>query len=209
LKQLLIFDLDGTLFRTETVDFFAFNEALAVNGYPGRTEDDIMSFVGLPLDGICKAMLNTDDPGLLAKFRQDVINYETYAIPKMGKFYDGALKMLTSLKSKGYTMCICSNGNKEYVMDIAKVFGLDDIFDEIWYEKSGISKSQAVKLLKQKYNAQSIIMVGDRMVDFQAAADNDGISIGVSYGYGKDEVLKADHVAASICEIEELIYTLC
>lgn len=208
MKPLLIFDLDGTLFRTETVDVFAFNEAFALNGYPPKTQDEIMSFVGLPLDGICRSMLNSDDPELLAKFRRDVIKYESLAIPKMGKFYDGAIEMLKRLNDKGYLLCICSNGNKEYVVDIADAFGLDDIFDEIWYEKSGFSKSDAVKVLVQKYNTLEFIMIGDRLVDIEAAKDNNGISIGVSYGFGKDEVLEADYVVSSISELEELIYKL-
>jgi len=208
LKPLLIFDLDGTLFRTETVDVFAFNEALASNGYPPKTQDEIMSFVGLPLDGICRAMLNSDNDELLSKFKQDVINNESYAIPKTGEFYDGAIEMLKRLKDKGYLLCICSNGNKEYIVDIANAFGLNDIFNEIWYERSGISKSDAVKTLVQKYNSPRFVMVGDRLVDIKAAKDNDGISIGVSYGFGKDEVLEADHVVPSISELEGLIYRL-
>lgn len=208
MKPLLVFDLDGTLFRTETVDVFAFNEALASNGYPPKTQDEIMSFVGLPLDGTCRAMLNSDNEELISKFKQDVINNESYAIPKTGEFYDGAIEMLKRLKNKGYMLCICSNGNKEYVVDIADAFGLNDIFDEIWYEKSGISKSDAVEVLVQKHNATKFVMIGDRLFDIKAAKDNDGISIGVSYGFGKDEVLEADHVVSSILELEELIYRL-
>jgi len=208
LKPLLIFDLDGTLFRTETVDVFAFNEALASNGYQTKTQDEIMNFIGLPLDGICKAMLGSDDPELLLKFKKDVINNESIAIPKTGEFYDGALDMLMRLKEQGFTLCICSNGNMEYVTDIANAFGLNDIFDEIWYEKSGISKSDAVAVLKQKFNAPKFIMIGDRLVDINAAKDNAGVSIGVSYGFGKDEVLKADYVAGSILKLEEIIYKI-
>ncbi len=208
MKPLLIFDLDGTLFRTETVDVFAFNEALASNGYPPKTQDEIMNFVGLPLEGICRAMLNTDDPELLFKFKQEVISNESLAIPKTGEFYDGAIEMLKHLKDRGFLLCICSNGNKEYVTDIANAFGLNDIFNEIWYEKSGITKSQAVKVLKQKHNALKFIMIGDRLVDIEAAKDNVGISVGVSYGFGKDEVLEADYVVGSISELEELIYRL-
>lgn len=208
MKPLLIFDLDGTLFRTETVDVFAFNEALESNGYPPKTQDEIMSFIGLPLDGICRAMLNSDNDEQLSKFKHDVINNESYAIPRTGEFYGGAIEMLKRLKDRGFLLCICSNGNMEYVTDIANAFGLNDIFDEIWYEKSGISKSDAVKVLIQKYNAFKFIMIGDRLVDIDAAKDNDGISIGVSYGFGKDEVLEADHVVSSILELEELIYRL-
>jgi len=208
LIELLIFDLDGTLFKTETVDIFAFNEALAINGYPHKSDDEIMSFVGFPLDGVCRTMLNTDDPVLLAKFRQDVIKFESFAIPRHGEFYTGAIDMLKRLKERGYKLCICSNGNKEYVNDIAEVFGLWDVFDEIWYENSGISKSDAIKILLDKSKADEFIMIGDRLVDIEASSANGGISIGVTYGFGKEEVFRADYVVDSIDALESLLYKL-
>jgi len=39
--KLVIFDLDGTLFRTETVDVEAFNRALTFNGYNIKTSEEI------------------------------------------------------------------------------------------------------------------------------------------------------------------------
>lgn len=208
MKRLLIFDVDGTLFKTETVDVFAFNEALKAVGYAEKTQAEIMSFVGLPFDEICREMLRTDDDTLISKFKSEVIKNETKAIYESGEFYDGAIEMLKNLKAQNFTLCICSNGNEEYITDISNAFGLYEIFDHIWYEKKGFSKSDAVKILLEKYNASEFIMVGDRMVDFVAASDNDGISIGVSYGFGEDEVFSADHVVDSISELHELILKL-
>lgn len=208
MTDLLIFDLDGTLFKTESVDIYAFNEALTASGYSPKSKDEILSFVGLPLDGICRAMLNSEDIALISKFRQDVIHFESYAIPRFGEFYDGAIEMLKTLKDKGFKLCICSNGNKEYIEDISDAFGLWEIFDDIWYEHPGISKAEAVKILIDKYSAKSFIMVGDRDIDIHAAKANTGISIGVTYGFGIDEVKEADYVVNSIAELEQTILQL-
>ncbi|MBW9169940.1 hypothetical protein K2F43_01825 [Clostridium estertheticum] len=48
-------------------------------------------------------------------------------------------------------------------------------------------------------------MVGDRTSDIEAASHNWGISIGVTYGFGKDEVLLANYVANNLQEVEKII----
>ncbi|MCB2308425.1 HAD family hydrolase [Clostridium estertheticum] len=51
------------------------------------------------------------------------------------------------IKEKGCTLCICSNGNKEYVLGISKKFAFFNIFDDICYSSDRISKTQAVFML--------------------------------------------------------------
>lgn len=203
--KLVIFDLDGTLFRTETVDVEAFNRALVLNGYSRRSEDEILSLVGLVFEDMCKSLLNTEDQQIIKKFKMDVIKFEDEAILRSGELYPGVYDFLAGLKSKGFTLCICSNGNEEYVTSIAGKFHFDSLFDEIWFEKKGISKLQAVKMLKEKYRVDNFIMVGDRLCDIEAGKLNNGTSIGVTYGFGGKEPEAADYVVDSIEEIERII----
>jgi HAD superfamily hydrolase (TIGR01549 family) len=208
LSKLIIFDLDGTLFRTETVDIEAFNAALISNGYLPRTGSDIMNLIGYPLDAICRQLLDSENPSLIEKFKIDLINYESKLIVSFGKLYPGVTEFLRRLKNKGLNLCICSNGNKEYVEAITTKFNFRAVFNEIWYEKNGITKSQAIKILKKKFQADSFIMVGDRASDIEAAKDNKGIAIGVSYGFGGKEIMNADYIAGSISELEAIIISL-
>ncbi len=204
-NKLIIFDLDGTLFRTETVDVEAFNCALELNGYRTKDKDKILSLIGLPLKDICKTLLETDDSDLVNEFKRDVIKFENDFIATFGQLYCGVEDFLLRLKASDYKLCICSNGNKEYVTAIADKFGFHLIFDEIWHEKDGISKSEAVGMLKDKFGVDGFIMVGDRTADIQAAKDNGGIAIGVTYGFGKNEAEKADYTAKDIVEVEKAI----
>lgn len=208
LSKLIIFDLDGTLFRTETVDIKAFNAALTANGYQPMAGADIMNLIGYPLNTICRQLLDSENPLLLEKFKTDLINNESRLIDSSGMLYPGVLELLRRLKGEGFVLCICSNGNREYVEAITEKFNFTSIFNEIWYERKGISKSQAVKILKERFNGDKFIMVGDRLSDIESAQKNNGISIGAGYGFGGDEILRADYIAGDIHELEAIINAL-
>jgi phosphoglycolate phosphatase len=208
LAKLIIFDLDGTLFRTETVDIKAFNRALSGMGYSERKDKEILDLIGVPLDEICRVLLDTSNQDLIEAFKKDVIGFETEEITLSGKLYDGVPDFLNNLKRCGFQICICSNGNEEYVMDISNKFGFKNIFDEIWYEKKGITKKEAVGILKKKFSADKFVMVGDRLCDIEAGRDNGGISIGASYGFGNNELESADYIANSIEDLEKIIYKI-
>ncbi|MBU3187696.1 HAD family hydrolase [Clostridium estertheticum] len=199
--KLVIFDLDGTLFRTETVDIKAINDALVKNGYEMKSDDEILNLIGLTLREVCKVLINRVDEDSIKQFARDIIAFEQPYIRE----YDEVLSCVNALKEKGYTLCICSNGNKEYVLGISKKFAFFNIFDDICYSSDGISKIQTVGRLKSKYKVEKFIMVGDRTSDIEAASHNGGISIGVTYGFGKDEVLLANYVANTLQEVEKLV----
>ena len=206
--NLIIFDLDGTLFRTETVDIEAFNCALSLNNVPTVSDERILSLMGLVLEEVCAILIKEHKFVNLDKFKKDVIKFEDEAIAAHGALYAGVPEFLNNLKKAGFNLCICSNGNEEYVTAIAEKFQLSTIFTEIWYEKKGISKTQAVKILKDKYRADTFILVGDRLCDLEAAKINGGISIGASYGFGGREVEEANYIAHSIDEVEKLIFDI-
>lgn len=206
--MLVIFDMDGTLFRTETVDIEAINRALALNSFPEKTPAEIFSAIGRTLPEVCSFLSGCGDEAVIERLSEDIIELEDQLIPSCGELYEGTLQMLEGLKKSGFRLCICSNGNAEYIDKIVGKFRLDSYFDDICYSRRGITKSQAVGLLKEKYGGSSFIMVGDRSSDIGAAAENGGISIGVTYGFGMDEPLAADFVAHSIGEVGELVHKI-
>ena len=205
-EKLVIFDLDGTLFRTETVDVEAFNRALSTNGYNCISEKEVLDLIGLVMDDICKLLLGSVDKDLINKFKNDVIRFEDEAITGSGELYPGVLEFLERLKSKGFSLSICSNGNEEYVNGVADKFGFHTLFDEIWFEKTGISKAQAVAIIKKKFNAGRFVMVGDRLCDIEAGNINGGITIGVTYGFGNENELKGAHFVVD--NLEDLENTI-
>lgn len=206
--KLVIFDMDGTLFRTETVDIVAMNKALSDNGFKALSDEEILALIGATLDEFCDTLIGSDNKSLKTKFFDDVIKYEIEEIEESGKLYDGVTDFLENLVREGFTLCICSNGSKEYIDAIINRFNLKKYFKEIWSHTAGISKTEAVGIINDKFAVDAFIMVGDRSYDIEAAKENGGVSIGVTYGFGKEEVLLADYTCNSIHEVEEVIYKI-
>lgn len=203
--KLVIFDLDGTLFRTETVDIEAVNNALISNGFSPKADDEILGLIGYTLEEAIKKLINTDEETILEKLSKDIMSFEQELIESSGELYEGVIGLLDCLKDRGYKLCICSNGDKEYVEAIINKFSMYNYFDDVKYSQEGITKSQAVATLKNKYSVDRFVMVGDRSSDIEAASNSNGISIGVTYGFGKEEVLTADYVADTPAEIEFIL----
>lgn len=206
-RKTVLFDLDGVLFRTETVDIVAVNKALSSYGYPLKSEEEILECIGITLQEMCEKFGITD-PEISDPFMRDVIRFEQEEIEQWGLMYDGATEFINRLKRKGYTLCICSNGSHDYVHAIINKFQLAEAFDEIWAQREGFSKSRAVACLAEKYTDGSFIMVGDRSIDIDAGRDSGGITIGTLYGFGGNEPYAADYTAGSIAELEQVIESI-
>lgn len=207
IKKTVIFDLDGTLFRTETVDIVAINKALEWNGFEKESPVVILDCIGLTLDEMCEKF-GIRGVEVKNKFKKDLINFEQEEIERFGMMYDGAPELIMRLKAKGYTLCICSNGSKDYVYKVLDKFGLIEYFDEIWAHTDGYTKSQAVASLADRYAKDGFIMVGDRSSDINAGIENSGITIGMLHGFGGNEPFAADYTAGSIAELEKVILAI-
>ncbi|WP_151734607.1 HAD hydrolase-like protein [Paenibacillus tengchongensis] len=209
-RLLAVFDLDGTLFQTQTVDIAAITKALADNGCPPRKPQEIAGLFGLPFADICRHVLPADrPPELTEQFTRDVIRYELEEIPRKGHLYPGVIESLQEMQALGIDLCICTNGSEQYVQAIADKFGFHSLFTEVSWAGDGMrSKSERVGALKQKYDPDTLIVVGDRSSDIAAARDNGGIAIGVSYGFGGEEVFAADYIAGSFPEVAAILRKL-
>lgn len=206
--RLVIFDLDGTLFRTETVDVEALNRALSINGFQRRSEEEILHLIGPNMDEVCRILIGEPEESKKDKFVSDILQFEKELIETSGKLYEGVEKLLTELYEASCTLCICSNGPEEYVHKVLSRFKLTGFFDEIRPYRPGVSKTQAVAELKEKYGVDCFVMVGDRSGDVEAARNNGGISIGAAYGFGRNEAYAADHVAENPEEIGKIVLSL-
>ncbi|HEX9060832.1 MAG TPA: HAD family hydrolase [Clostridia bacterium] len=205
MTKLVIFDMDGTLFKTDTIEVAAMNAALIENGFKSKSEDEILSLIGPSAGDVCRELLGNVDAVIRDKFISDVTRYEIIEIARSGELYNGVFEMLSRLKDKGYTVCICTNGLQDYVNAILDKFRLRTLFDMVHFYTEGITKVDGVGIIKERFDVETFVLVGDRLQDIKAAAINGGVSIGVTYGYGKEEVHAADYVAENINEIEKIM----
>ncbi len=214
--EAMIFDMDGTLFRTESIVVEAYHRVcddLRAEGlFEGENPPDerILSGLGMLLEEIWKRVF----PGSPAKLREraDVLllKHQIACLENdEGELYPGVAETLTKLKEAGIRLFVASNGLEDYVKLVAKHKQIAELFDGLYSagEYQTQSKVELVKLLLHTHGVKSAWMVGDRSSDVEAGKKNGLPVIGCDYadfGAG-EELAEADAVIASFPELLELL----
>ena len=207
----IVFDLDGTIVKTENIALPAIRNILKdLNYNPNIPDEEILKYIGYTIDDIFERLLKTKDKKIIEKAINLLDEYETNIIRKEDEkkiFYDGALDVLEKLKNDGHKLYILSNCNIKYMNALLEK-NLNKYIDSPhcsemynWQEKNVV--------LKQISNGRKdFVMVGDRHKDIEAAKHNGLLSIGCAYGFGYKEVKDADYIIYNIKELIPIINNL-
>lgn len=203
---LLIFDLDGTLFHTETVSIPAVQGALRAAGYDEPNQETIVDFFGRPASEF-HAWLSATYPGISPEVAASIDAWELRMVRERGALYPGVLEMLAELRASYAHLAICSNGPQAYVELVAQVHGLAPFFDALrWRRNEDTGKAAMVRELVAQFSCPRGAVIGDRHDDIAAAHANGLFAIASGYGYGHaHELALADAVAPSPADLPRLV----
>lgn len=199
----IIFDLDGTLFKSDELFKESFNTVRKQMGYESVSESAIKKHIGKPMADLCKEFFGELSFEEVEDIREKVRQEDRKNILRLGSLYKGVREMLNNLREEGFTLCICSYGSREYVDIVLECFGLQGYFSIVKSRVEGLNKSQLIKQILEETMSSSAIVVGDTVFDTEGADDAKCLSIGVTYGYGKD--IDSDFTANYPYEIPILV----
>ncbi|CAM4185659.1 phosphoglycolate phosphatase-like HAD superfamily hydrolase [Paenibacillus endophyticus] len=216
LPEALIFDMDGTLFETDTllvpVHHRVFETLREERLYEHETPpvERLLSCLGMLLEDIWRQVM--PDSTEAARKRADVLllQYELEGLASgEGELYPHVEATLRELKQRGMKLFVASNGLEDYVKGVARYKGIAELFDGLYSagEYATASKVDLVARLLQDHGIQSAWMVGDRSSDVEAGKGNGLEAIGCAYAtYGRAAEL--DGADALIGDFRELIKLL-
>jgi len=193
-KEIIFFDLDGTLTDSKKGIFNTINYVLDFYKIEERDEKILIKFLGPPLVESFMKYYNMSEK----QAKEAVVKYREYYRVK-GIFelsvYDGAEEMLKKLKENGKTVCLATSKPQEFAESILKRHNLLKYFDFLagaTMDEKRNEKDQVIKyaLEQNNFKKEKIVMIGDRENDIIGAKINGIDSIGVLYGYGDIEELK-------------------
>ncbi|WP_028594218.1 HAD family hydrolase [Paenibacillus assamensis] len=212
--EAIIFDMDGTLFKTETLLIPAYNrlfDRLRAEGlYTEETPpvERILGSLGMLLEEIWKRVM--PDASEEARNRADVLllEEEVRGLESGGsELYPAVVETLQALRAHGVKLFVASNGPAPYVESVARAHGIEEYFVEL-YSAGGrktASKVDLVRILLDEHQIKSAWMVGDRSSDIEAGAENELGIVGCAYaGFGGDEELEGAHIL--IQHFKELVH---
>lgn len=206
-RGLVIFDLDGTLFRAEAVTVPAVRMAFRERGVPVPPEDQIRRFIGRPSSEFHAWVREICPPGVGAELARAVDNIEVELLSEMGELYPNIPEVLATLRASVAQMAICTSGSREYVEAVVAAYDLGRFFDAVRFRQSRHDdKVSMVGDLLGQLEARPAIVIGDRTDDIEAAHRNDLPAIAVAYGMGDVQALaSAEALAESPSDLAPLV----
>jgi phosphoglycolate phosphatase len=203
--EAMIFDVDGTLFQTETLLISAyhavFNQLREEGLYVGPTppEERILSCLGMLLPEIWRKVM--PEASEAAHRRADVLllQYELEGLANgEGRLYEGVEETLTALRSQGIRLFTASNGLEAYVKGVIRDKGLQPLFEENGLYSAGqyetATKAELVQRLLKDTGVASAWMVGDRSSDVEAGLACGLTVVGCDYaGFRHEGELEGSH----------------
>ncbi len=203
-KKLVVFDLDGTLYKTEIVSVPALKEAFEKFDIK-LSKDVILNQFGEPTEQIIRNLVPEEKYHLNGQIEQAIVEKEREWIPKKATLYTGVREMLETLEREDVELAICSNGRDDYIQDVLKTTSIEDHFFSVKGYLEEKTKAERIEDLVKDHSPDKTFMVGDRYHDIEAAEQAGVTSIGAKYGYGGEEAKRADHVVKEPEEITSLV----
>lgn len=211
--EAMIFDLDGTLFQTETLllpAYHAMFDTLREEGlYTGETppESLILGSLGMLLEHIWQRVMPDANAAVHRRADELLLKYQLDGLRRGdGHMYDKVAETLNELHRHGVRLFVASNGLEPYVKGVIEYKGLAPIFEGLYSagEFQTRSKVDLVRKLMDTYYVKTAWMVGDRSSDVEAGLKNELTVIGCDYaGFRKEGELEGSH--AVISKFEDLL----
>jgi len=194
LPEALLFDLDGTLFRTETLLRDAhertFRELSREGLYVGEAPpvERMLASLGMLLTDIWQRVVPGADEAFMRRADVLFLHFETEGLRAgRGELYAGVKATLVTLRERGYRLFIASNGLKPYVEEVVRCQGIASLFEGLYSagEYRTATKDDLVRILLDTHRPTGAWMIGDRSSDVSAGKTNGLPVIGCAYaGFG-------------------------
>lgn len=209
IKKLVIFDMDGTLNQTERYAVEAFHKVFDDMGIHGVTDQQIIDqFGAISKDVLTLFLGKTPTEEQYQFYRNKLCEYEDELMLQYGAPYPGVPEMLDRLHQAGYTIAVCSNASLHHIEHVSHAIGITEKIDLMQPRIQSNPKSVSLKYLLDQEQPDWACMVGDRIFDLEAAKANHIPFVGCLYGFGPNELSKADIVVEHASEITQAIEQL-
>ena len=114
----IIFDLDGTLSRTDKFMIPSIELAMEKMNIPVWTEDAIRCTIGEPVEVTNHKFFGQKKCEEADNFWKLVSGYYRTVFHNSVEEYEGVGEMLDSLHERGYKTAVCSNADEEYIQEV-------------------------------------------------------------------------------------------
>jgi pyrophosphatase PpaX len=191
----VIFDLDGTLARTNELIFATFNHVAERYVKKVFTPSEITAMFGPPEEVAIERLVGTERT---AEAMADFYDFYEHHHPGMADLYGGIRELLHELKARGMLLAVFTGKGRRTALISLEKMGISQLFDIVVtgsdvanYKPSADGIRKVMKAFGLK--GDEVLMVGDSVSDVKAAHEA-GIPVAAVLwdSYGRDRVLEMD-----------------
>ena len=201
--RVLVFDLDGTLLDTMSDLAVAANEALVHMGFPARTQEEMLSYMGYGgrwlIEQLVPEWATADQRRRTFELWRELYIASDYALTAP---FDGVVEAVRELRSHGVKTAVLSNKFDAGVRTLVQRH-FPDLFDVARGDAPPMPrKPDPTGLLKMLDDLGAdrgeAAYVGDSIVDVKVARNAGAKAVGVAWGYDAAAPLPVDELDAYV-----------
>jgi len=211
--QAVVWDLDGTIMDSQAGILETMRHTLAGMGCEAPSPQELFGWIGPSFPSSLRRWTNLDEHGVAQAIEVYRDFYEAQGT-LMSEPFPGVLDVLHSLRHQGVVQGLATSKPRTQALGMLERVGVLDFFsalgcafdNETRGTKLEVMSDAMAELALIGITSDQLVMVGDRIHDFEAAAELGVESIGVAWGYGNaDEWSKADHIVWTPSELQSLL----
>lgn len=212
--RVALFDLDGTLVDSAPDIAHAVDTALRVNGLTPVGESRVREYIGNGARRLIHRAIARDRGGEVEEarfapvYRAFLAAYENQVFD-LSRLYPGTVETLSALRDNGWSLACVTNKPTRFTRAVLAAAELDHYFGSVVAGDTLPQQKPAPEPLQHALvacgaGAGSAVMIGDSLIDVEAAMAADLPIVAVDYGYAGGADLAAHGVAAVISTLTEL-----
>lgn len=203
--KLAVFDIDGTLHKTEVMSVRAHEIVMREFSLPVPDKETLFSTYGADTETILDILGVPKSRAYRQKFTERIELEERTQLMERAECYDGVLPALYALHASGIQIALCSMCDELYMDAFIRKFSLQEIVAFKRNESAGTDKRLVLKELLEEAGPERAVMVGDRFYDKEAAVYCGIPFIGCLYGYSPQEVEAEPLLVRSGAELRDAV----
>ena len=211
-KQILLFDLDGTIIDSQEGIVNSVLFTLKQYGISEKPEN-LNCYIGPPIGDALERYHHFDKKDIPEAIHIYRAHYKENSMSG-NDLFDGVLPMLDEFLKRGKTLAIATSKPIEVAMPILNDLGIIDRFSFIGGSSLSGERPHKIDVIRHVLSElkvsdlSQVVMIGDRHYDIEGAKLAGIDSIGVLYGYGEEEELRnagADALAPLAIDLLNII----
>ncbi|MDP4238296.1 MAG: HAD family hydrolase [Bacteroidota bacterium] len=190
MKNLLIFDLDGTLLNTVADLAESTNYALRLCGFPTHEAEAYKFFVGNGINKLFERALPVGE-----KTQENILKIRHFFLEFYGTHnteltvpYPGIPALLQKLQSEGVKLAVASNKYQKGTEELIQHFFPEIKFVAVFGQRENVPSKPDPTIVHDiltvaKVEKQHVLYIGDSGVDMQTARNSGIDAAGVTWGF--------------------------